>query len=53
MATKKKTVCFYLEKINFDRLQSIVRPTEISMSRWLSQKIIKIIDAEIKKGETK
>jgi len=53
MAVKKVCVSVYLEKENYEKFKKMIRLKEVSMSRYLSQLVTKIIDKEIKKGESK
>lgn len=50
---KKKIVSLYLEKENFVKLKKLVGLQEETMSRWLSQRVVKIVELELQKHALK
>lgn len=57
MGINKDRVCVsvYLKRHNYEKLKELVllREETTSMSRWISQKVMKLIDDDLKKLTTK
>ena len=49
----KICVSVYLEKDNYRKLKKIVDNQEYSMARWLAQRVVKIVNNELKKQGSK
>ena len=49
----KICVSVYLEKDNYKKLKKIIVNQELSMARWLAQRVVKIVNSELKKQGSK